>query len=75
VIAMATAKPKPNRTAKASFLIRCSEEERALVDRAVEKLQAGLTHGAKLTFNGFVLDATLTHAREVLGEGEKGRKG
>lgn len=65
---MAAPKKLPNRTAKASFLLRCSEEERQLVEKAVERIQEGLGYGAKLTINGFLLDAAVEKARKVLGE-------
>ena len=60
---------KPNRTAAASLLLRCGPEEKALVERAVAKLQEGLPAGAKMSTNGFILEAALERARKVLGKG------
>jgi uncharacterized protein (DUF1778 family) len=65
---MAT-KTRPNRSTDASLLLRCQADERELIERAVQKVQAGLPPGAKITMNGFVLAAALEKARALLGKG------
>jgi hypothetical protein len=57
-----------NRSTPASFLVRCGEDELALIEEALEKLRPNLRHGAKLSKNGFVLDAALAEAKKVLGK-------
>jgi uncharacterized protein (DUF1778 family) len=57
---------KTARVAHVSLLVRCKPEERAEIDDAIAKIQAGLPGGAVITLQGFVLDAALARARAVL---------
>lgn len=68
---MPPAKKGPARAAHVSLLVRCTPEERAEIDGAIAKIQAGLPGGAIITLQGFVLDAALARARAVLKGGSR----